>query len=656
VLKRPLRRLALLGAAGSLAVLAVGAGSASAAGTGNRLVVGGTGTADRIVVTARGVDANGDGIREHVFGPGAAPSAVVVRGGAGADVISARRVTFDVVIDGGPGDDTIIGGGGDDTLIGGPGSDVIDGGSSSLGQQFPTCFVDIDPATGQVRVVGVGGDTVNLSTQPGPFTVDLDPGEQHPGTATDGSGTDVLQNVEHVIGSPGDDVISGDDFGNALQGGPGNDTIAGDAGDDCILGGDGNDTFDENEGVSVAQGGTGTTNGADAMFGNAGLDDTVTYSSRTARVVVYLEPVFGGDGGLSDAGDAEDGADLDGDAFAQDDEGDDVFLDTENVIAGSGNDVVWASFRNNRADNELTGGAGNDKLEAGAGNDVFHEGAAPSGSDDMDGGTGTDTCDYSLRTGPVTVSFDGADLDGEAGEGDNCGGIVDLAIPGSFGEVGGDEAEGGPVSSADVEAVLGGSGNDVLTGHPTAGDTLSGGAGNDVLSGLGGTDTLDGGTGDDTLAGGAGNDALTGGDGVDTADYASAGPGGVRVSLAAGTATGHGADTLATLENVAGSGFADSLTGDAGANSLSGRGGADAIQGGDGDDVIGGGDGADELSGGAGNDTLRGASGPDSLRGDAGDDLLAGGPGRDTLRGGPGADTCQPGSPGAGRGDVLVSC
>ncbi|MFN8185649.1 MAG: hypothetical protein U0R69_01080 [Gaiellales bacterium] len=65
-----------------------------------------------------------------------------------------------------------------------------------------------------------------------------------------------------------------------------------------------------------------------------------------------------------------------------------MFLDTENAVTGSSNDVLFAAYTNNRADNEFTGGAGNDVAIAGAGNDVFHEGAAANGADDMDGGHG----------------------------------------------------------------------------------------------------------------------------------------------------------------------------------------------------------------------------------------------------------------------------
>jgi Ca2+-binding RTX toxin-like protein len=84
----------------------------------------------------------------------------------------------------------------------------------------------------------------------------------------------------------------------------------------------------------------------------------------------------------------------------------------------------------------------------------------------------------------------------------------------------------------DVVLILGGSGNDTLTGtagadmidgnnSPTAPnaadtDTLNGGAGDDQLFGRGGTDTLNGGDGVDTLDGGEGNDVLNGGEGIDT--------------------------------------------------------------------------------------------------------------------------------------------
>jgi len=130
----------------------------------------------------------------------------------------------------------------------------------------------------------------------------------------------------------------------------------------------------------------------------------------------------------------------------------------------------------------------------------------------------------------------------------------------------------------------------------TAGnDTISGTWSDDTINGLAGNDTLIGGAGNDTLDGGVGNDALTGGDGTDTASYATA-TAGVTVSLALTTAqntVGAGGDTLATIENLTGSGLSDVLTGNATANRILGASGNDMITGGGGIDVLDGGEGSD---------------------------------------------------------------
>jgi Ca2+-binding RTX toxin-like protein len=690
---------------------------------GDITILGGPG-ADTINVGSGGAapDINGDGFAETGYFnlngdddadvlvnaiQGAIFSPRNIFGRGGNDIITAKgglgtgseSGPAGVHLDGGEGDDSLQGGDGDDLLVGGPGNDVIDG-DDDFSQDSTCDEIELDPVTGQIIFPvfngdpDIAGDTVSYTGSAGPITLDLDPGELHPGSAT-GDGTDVLQNLENIVGSPANDVLSGDNAGNHIAGGAGDDTIAGDAGDDCELGSDGNDTFDENEGTSTAQGGTGTDNGADVIFGNAGLDDTITYSARTTRVNVFLEALLSGFlrsplgiefecGNETDdrapvgfVGFAPDGADLDGDGFSGDDENDCVFQDTENVITGSGNDLISAAFVNNRADNEFTDNAGNDLMDGGAGNDTFHQGAAAQGSDDMDGGTGSDLCDYSLRTNPVSVNLDGADNDGEAGEGDNCGGVVDtfffIGGPGRT-PLGGPD-EGDPIAGQDVENVAGGSGNDNLTGSDEA-NVLSGNAGNDTLTGNGGTDVLNGGDGDDWMIPGAGNDTAAGGAGTDTVDYASAGAGGVgvNVNLATGQASGEGNDTISDTENASGSSFADSIRGNTGANVLNARGGNDAVQGSDGDDTINGGAGADVLNGNGANDRVTGGTGQDTIRGGGGNDNLNGGPAADTIyggagndvlsggagpddhRGGPGTDRCNPGAPGLGRGDTAQGC
>jgi peptidyl-prolyl cis-trans isomerase B (cyclophilin B) len=110
--------------------------------------------------------------------------------------------------------------------------------------------------------------------------------------------------------------------------------------------------------------------------------------------------------------------------------------------------------------------------------------------------------------------------------------------------------------------VLGGAGNDRITGSPTIASIINGNEGNDTLIGLGGFDYLRGGKGSDSLAGGENSDVLNG-----------------------------------NLDN-------DTLNGDAG---------NDLLRGGKGDDVLIGGAGIDVLLGDAGTDTLTGGGDADTF-------------------------------------------
>jgi Ca2+-binding RTX toxin-like protein len=633
-----------------------------------------------------GITVNGNGGDDFILG----------KGGDGAD----NATSEDLVLNGGEGVDEIEGGEGDDVISGGPGRDVLDGNANSFGD--PDCFENDDEGVWEGEADG--GDTVDFSGEAGPLVIVMN----NDGTLTVSVNPDAtVVDFENVIGSAGNDTITGNNQANFLSGGGGNDTIsggneasdpiasndpaddgdvilggdgddtlAGDDGDDCVIGGAGNDILNENTGTSSGNPGNG--NGADALDGGPGLEDVVDYGQRTTRNLIHLGIISWNN----------DGGDENADSVSE--ECDDVFFSTENAISGSGNDILSADFLNNQSDNEFTPGAGNDQIEGGAGNDVIHEGAAASGSDAMDGDSGADLVDYSQRSNGVTVSVnDGAGNDGEAGEGDSVGAnVVSRGIEGvcgeenedwddSFGEpFEEDEAnDAGGVTEDSIENVAGGSGGDVLVGDEGA-NILTGNAGNDNLAGGAGSDVLSGGDGDDILAGNAGNDNLDGGAGTDWVDFQSAGAGGVgvQVNLTTNTATGEGADALTGFENVGGSSFADTIRGDAGNNVLNGRGGNDAIQGSGGDDVVNGGSGHDELAGNGGNDTVRGQSGRDTVRGGGGDDVtkgdggddtvfggagddnLAGGAGKDHLRGGPGTDRCQPGAPGLARGDVALGC
>ncbi|MBC7908353.1 MAG: M10 family metallopeptidase C-terminal domain-containing protein [Rhodospirillaceae bacterium] len=107
-------------------------------------------------------------------------------------------------LEGGKGDDTLSGRGGGDILVGGAGADVLQGGG--------------------------GRDTVDYSGA-GPVRVSLVSGE-----ALDSSGAiDRLSGIEDIIGSLGQDTISGDGGANRLVGGVGADTLRGGGGADTFV-------------------------------------------------------------------------------------------------------------------------------------------------------------------------------------------------------------------------------------------------------------------------------------------------------------------------------------------------------------------------------------------------------------------------------------
>jgi Ca2+-binding RTX toxin-like protein len=287
------------------------------------------------------------------------------------------------------------------------------------------------------------------------------------------------------------------------------------------------------------------------------------------------------------------------------------------VTGGNGNDRLTANVG---VGTVLRGGNGNDALSGGTGPDVLDGGF---GADRMRGGPGIDTVGYSGRTMSVGVDLDDVADDGQSFEFDNA--------------------------ASDIEGIVGGNGNDLLTGTSGA-NAIAGMGGNDSIHGLGGDDFLSGGVNNDFLDGGLGNDTysdsgvgdgadiFTGGPGFDTASYASrTAP--LRVSLdgvADDGVTGERDNNRADVERLVGGTSADVLTGNASANNIQG------------------GAGNDSLTGGAGNDSLTGGAGNDLMNGDAGNDQLFGRDGvsgNDILRGGNNIDTCV-----ADAGDTRTGC
>ncbi len=278
------------------------------------------------------------------------------------------------------------------------------------------------------------------------------------------------------------------------------------------------------------------------------------------------------------------------------------------TVTGTGlDDTLTVDANTDSAEDgvQFNGEAGNDVLTGGKGDDVLIGGA---GQDRLFGGAGNDilVMDDSDTLTRVEGSATLLNIDGGS-SGDAANPDFDLLV------YDGSNALNLTLSDHNVEAVFGGSGNDVLTAADFTADNetvLAGREGDDTLTGGAGGDNLEGGEGNDTLTGNAGNDILTGGAG---SDHFFGGDGDDQIyidaaDLQANISGGAGKDTI-IVNDTAG------VTLDLGAMQ------AEAAIGGFGDDTLSAGTAVGvTLFGGSGVDTLTGSSGNDTLDGGAGFD------------------------------------
>ncbi|MBO9476571.1 Hint domain-containing protein [Shimia sp. R11_0] len=164
------------------------------------------------------------------------------------------------VIKGEGGNDVIDGRGGNDTLSGGDGDDLVTGGQG------------VDNQDG-----GAGNDTVSFEGANGNgishvrFDMNTDQAKlvNHNNVVVDFEST---TNFENVIGSSGNDWITGDGGDNRIEGRDGNDLLQGGGGDDTLEGDHGNDLLIGGSGEDVIDGGV----GHDRLFGQTGQDTFVS--------------------------------------------------------------------------------------------------------------------------------------------------------------------------------------------------------------------------------------------------------------------------------------------------------------------------------------------------------------------------------------------
>jgi Ca2+-binding RTX toxin-like protein len=341
---------------------------------------------------------------------------------------------------------------------------------------------------------GAGNDSLNGSAQ-----ADTLDGGAGTDSLFGGLGNDVMSGgsgSDSIPGSPGDDVQNGGPGNDGLQGGDGNDTLngedgddglRGDAGNDTLNGGAGDDDLDADEGADVLSGGPGrdrADHGSRSVDQNLSTDGVANdgAAGEGDNIGTDVESLRGGGGNDTITG---------GPAanYLQGDDGDDTLSggDGPDEIEGdSGNDVLNGDAGGDRlysdsGDDTANGGADGDVLYAGRGSDVLNGGDGSDrfqpdsgdGPDTFNGGAGNDTVSWEYYDQSVIVTIDGLANDGIAGANDNV--------------------------AADVEGVIGGLADDILSGG-TAANVIEGGPGSDTITIRdAGADTATCGTGRDAV-------------------------------------------------------------------------------------------------------------------------------------------------------------
>jgi Ca2+-binding RTX toxin-like protein len=293
------------------------------------------------------------------------------------------------------------------------------------------------------------------------------------------TGNDVISGLgghDRLYGLSGIDVIRGGEGNDAVNGGSGADSLYGDAGDDVLDGGSGNDLIDGGVGNDVIDGG----GQSDRIFGGLGND--------TIYGADFDIGVFGGGGGATISGGVGDDVVIGGglDKISGDGGNDrlSIGVGSGDVFGGTGNDIiVSANF------GVVDGGAGNDLVvwadESFSANEILHFVEAQDAS-------GIDAYDFSRVVSP---SFWGSLMEPSGVRADLRSGHHSLSINRVI------DASASPLTV--IENVVGSGLSDILIGNQAA-NTLSGANGGDIIFGEAGNDVLNGGSGDDSLYGDSG--------------------------------------------------------------------------------------------------------------------------------------------------------
>lgn len=370
-------------------------------------------------------------------------------GGADNDTLNAGA--DDDSLYGQDGADTLNGDAGNDTLLGGAGADELNGGTDIdlVSYQDAGAGVTINLLDGTLNTGDAQGDTyINIEGFRGSEYGDLFIGDgganvfnggggsdtvsyagHAPGVIVDlgtgtGTGGDVLQNFENVIGTDGNDTLTGNSAINVLTGGAGNDIyFVQDTGDyvaeaasggidtvntsatytlaafvenlvgtgggaisltgndlaNSITGNDADNVINGGGGADIMAGGGGNDiyyvdNAGDVILDSSGIDTVVLATSMSLANFTNIENVM-----LSSTG----AFSLDGSELANTLTGNNA----ANVLNGFGGDDI------------IMGLGGNDRLNGGTGNDTIY---GSTGKDTLYGGSGKDVFVFDSRSNKRT--------------------------------------------------------------------------------------------------------------------------------------------------------------------------------------------------------------------------------------------------------------
>ncbi|HEY8564667.1 MAG TPA: calcium-binding protein [Beijerinckiaceae bacterium] len=310
----------LSGTSTTAVVVDLASAASVADGQADQVSVRGTSGADNLALSGLGsLQIDGLAATVRIDHADVGLDALTILAGDGDDRIDASAIASGSLarsLFGEEGNDLFVAGAGSDHIDGGSGVDTADYGASSVG-------VNVSLASG----AGSGG----LATG------------------------DVLVSVENVIGSALNDLLTGDDKANVLQGGLGADSLTGGDGADLIYGNQGEDMIFGGQGFDTVFGGQ----GLDLIYGNQGED--LIYGN------LGEDTLFGGQG-------------------------------QDTLFGGQGADQIYGNLGEDR----LFGNLGDDQLYGGQGNDVLDGGL---GSNLLVGGLGADV--YVLAPGAGADQING---------------------------------------------------------------------------------------------------------------------------------------------------------------------------------------------------------------------------------------------------------